>query len=83
MAQMHTALQGARWNELAEQAHWLKGAGGSMGFDDLFEPSRELEAAAKAGDSHAAAQVMARLQQLCKRIERGAASGAPMEVTTT
>lgn len=80
LAQMHTALQDADWGELASQAHWLKGAGGSMGFDDLFEPAKNLEDAAKAGDAGAATRVLARLQQLGTRIERGAA--APMEVTT-
>ncbi|MCB2005328.1 MAG: response regulator, partial [Rhodoferax sp.] len=82
LEQMQTALQGSDWSELAAQAHWLKGAGGSMGFDDLFEPARALEDAAKAADAGAATDVMAQLQRLRIRIEHGAASGAPMEVTT-
>ena len=36
--------------ELAALAHWLKGAGGSMGFDELFEPAKPLEHAATAGE---------------------------------
>ena len=82
LEQMQTALQGSDWSELAAQAHWLKGAGGSMGFDDLFEPARALEDAAKAADAGAATDVMAQLQRLRIRIEHGAATGAPMEVTT-
>ncbi len=82
LEQMQAALQGADWSELASQAHWLKGAGGSMGFDDLFEPARALEDAAKAADVRGATEVMAQLHHLRIRIELGAASGAPMEVTT-
>ncbi|MDJ0669334.1 MAG: ATP-binding protein [Desulfobacterales bacterium] len=35
--------------ELAAFAHWLKGAGGSVGFDALTAPASKLEALAKAG----------------------------------
>jgi len=75
--QMEAALAQADWNELAAQAHWLKGAGGSMGFDALFEPARELENVSQANDDAAASGILAHLRQLCDRIEDGAATSAP------
>jgi HPt (histidine-containing phosphotransfer) domain-containing protein len=74
LEEMRTAADKDDHAELARLAHWLKGAGGSMGFDDLFEPSRRLEEAAKAGDGPAARSIMDELGQLERRIRRGAAS---------
>ena len=36
---------------IAALAHWLKGAGGTCGFDDFTPPSTKLETAAREGDS--------------------------------
>jgi CheY-like chemotaxis protein len=72
LVEMHTAAASGDHAELARLAHWLKGAGGSMGFDDLFEPSRLLEQAARAGDARAAAQIMDDLDDLERRIRLGA-----------
>ena len=69
--------------ELAALAHWLKGAGGSMGFDDLFEPARSLESAAQAGDQAAAQRILDQLHQLERRIQRPATSGQPTEEITS
>ena len=41
------ACQDAEFDTLAEHAHWLKGAGGTCGFSEFFEPSLELEQGAK------------------------------------
>ncbi len=73
LVEMNTAAARGDHPELARLAHWLKGAGGSMGFDDLFEPSRLLEEAAQAGDSRAATQIMTDLNELEHRIRLGAA----------
>ena len=72
LAQMDNAMARADMQELASLAHWLKGAGGSVGFDDLFEPAKALELAAKADDQPAAVQVMADLHRLEHRIQRAA-----------
>jgi HPt (histidine-containing phosphotransfer) domain-containing protein len=61
LAAMREALDGQRYDELAELAHWLKGAGGTVGFDDFFDPAREFEIHAKAG---LRAELEAGLQQL-------------------
>jgi HPt (histidine-containing phosphotransfer) domain-containing protein len=39
------------WDGLATQAHWLKGAGGTAGFNGLTGPASRLEQAAHMADS--------------------------------
>ena len=73
LAEMNAAAKGSDLGELAALAHWLKGAGGSMGFDDLFEPAKALEEAARAGDLAAAGTVLTALRRLERRIVRGSA----------
>jgi CheY-like chemotaxis protein len=68
LGQMDSATRRGDLVELAALAHWLKGAGGSMGFDDLYEPAKELEDAARGGDAAQAGAVMARLRRLERRI---------------
>jgi CheY-like chemotaxis protein len=70
---MKDAIEREDMAELAALAHGLKGAGGSMGFDELFEPARSLEDAAKANDGAVAAAVLIELHRLERRILRGAA----------
>ncbi len=60
--------------QLAELAHWLKGAGGTVGYDEFFEPARELETLAQGGDSRAVSEALQRLSALARRI---AAADAP------
>ncbi len=45
-------------NEIAILAHWLKGAGGTCGFDHFTQPSEELETAAKAGEAQKCADLI-------------------------
>ena len=82
IGQMDAAVARADCIELAALAHWLKGAGGSMGFDALFEPAKALEDACKTNDLHAAKAVMAQLRDLVDRIQRGAVSDTPLEEAT-
>ena len=70
------------FEELAALAHWLKGAGGSMGYDELFEPSRALEMAARARDVHSVSRYLAELDRLSQRINRGLKQSEPEEVDT-
>jgi len=62
------ALTRRDWEELAALGHWLKGAGGTVGYDVFFEPARDLELHARAGDLDAVAQKVARLRSLVQRI---------------
>ena len=55
---------------LAELAHWLKGAGGSVGFDVFTEPAMSLEQLAKAGTEEGINEVIGELRDLTARIVR-------------
>jgi CheY-like chemotaxis protein/HPt (histidine-containing phosphotransfer) domain-containing protein len=73
LAEMNEACERGDHAGVAALAHWLKGAGGSMGFDALFEPARELEAAARAGDGNRARSALGVLKGLETRIRLGSA----------
>jgi PAS domain S-box-containing protein len=53
LAEMDVAWQAGDYAELAGLAHWLKGAGGTVGFDEFTVPARRLEEAANASDDAA------------------------------
>ncbi len=55
--------------ELAQLAHWLKGAGGTVGFDAFFEPAREFERLAKDADLPALQIGLKQLQEMADRME--------------
>lgn len=54
---------------VAEAAHWIKGSGGTAGFDDLTEPALQLEKLAKDGISFRMEHYINQLEMLCERIE--------------
>ena len=53
---------------VAELAHWLKGAGGTIGFDVFTEPAAQLEILVKKGEVLQIKPLIAGLRQLAKRI---------------
>ncbi len=65
---MHQALARKDCNELAGLAHWLKGSGGSVGFDCFTEPARNLEYAAKAGELAHLAPMVHQIDALSQRL---------------
>jgi signal transduction histidine kinase/DNA-binding NarL/FixJ family response regulator len=46
VTRMETALAKEDMTELASLAHWLKGAGGTVGYDDFTQPAAALESCA-------------------------------------
>lgn len=68
MAEMEECIQNGQYRELAEAAHWLKGAGGTVGFDVFTEPAANLEAAAKSEDSNGVKESFEVLQNISQRI---------------
>ena len=56
------------FEELARFAHWLVGSAGMMGYDGLTEPARELEALAKTEDGAGSSTMLARLDDMCRRL---------------
>jgi HPt (histidine-containing phosphotransfer) domain-containing protein len=55
--------------ELAALAHWLKGAAGTVGYDDFTEPAAVLEDAAKAGDLPEIEAMLREVRSLAARLE--------------
>jgi signal transduction histidine kinase/DNA-binding response OmpR family regulator len=65
---MQKARDDKNFDELARLAHWLKGAGGTVGFDVLVEPAQELEAFAKSASEDEVDTTILTLQRLADRI---------------
>ncbi len=53
---------------LASQAHWLKGSGGTCGFNQFFDPSYQLELASKTNDTRTCLNCMEQLQDIFNAI---------------
>jgi PAS domain S-box-containing protein len=54
--------------ELSGLAHWLKGAAGTVGYDDFTEPAAELEVAIAAGDAQRIVACLGLMRALQARI---------------
>jgi CheY-like chemotaxis protein len=84
LAEMQQALARDDMATLASLAHWLKGAGGSVGFDELFEPAKALDEAAKAHQPDTARAALHDLQALAARIAPvPTGTDQPIKETTT
>ncbi|MEZ5627418.1 MAG: ATP-binding protein [Rhodocyclaceae bacterium] len=68
MAEIDAALAANDTAALADLAHWLKGAGGTVGFDAFTEPAAELETAAHAKDRAAIVHWVAELRDITARL---------------
>ena len=68
LAQMKDCLDKKDFEELAKLAHWLKGAGGTCGFNEFYDPSLELEKSSKASKFQASVNNYLALCDLSKRI---------------
>ncbi len=64
----HSALHNGRSQELRLIAHWLKGAAGTVGFDEFTEPAAQLEKLTKAEKMKEAGQLLAHLRRLAEAI---------------
>ena len=65
---MDEAFWAQDFESIAKLAHWLKGAGGTVGFDVFYEPASELESAAKAMDLAVIEQQLQQIHKLARRI---------------
>jgi signal transduction histidine kinase/CheY-like chemotaxis protein len=65
---LEKAADGGNLKAVAELGHWLKGAGGTVGFDVFTEPAAQLELHAKNGETPQIKPLIAHLRQLAKRI---------------
>jgi HPt (histidine-containing phosphotransfer) domain-containing protein len=65
---MEVALEKEDMTELASLAHWLKGAGGTVGYDDFTKPAGALESCAKADHLEKANQTLKEVKSLVTAI---------------
>ena len=65
---MDRAHAAGNFVELTALAHWLKGAGGTVGYDDFTSPARNLETLSKAGDATGTKMALAELRDLEARL---------------
>jgi HPt (histidine-containing phosphotransfer) domain-containing protein len=66
---MRTTFDKRDYKELAALAHWLKGAGGTMGFREFTEPAAQLERSAKGMQEETIPSLLAELQEMANAIE--------------
>ncbi|MFN9505185.1 MAG: Hpt domain-containing protein, partial [Rubrivivax sp.] len=69
LAAMEHALANRQMDDLADLAHWLKGAGGTVGYDEFFEPAKQLEGHARAGRIPELRQTLQTIQSLAARVQ--------------
>ena len=62
------AWENGNLEELALIAHWLKGAGGTVGFDDFTEPATRLEQFAKSAQLEKAGEILRQVKSLSEAI---------------
>ena len=74
---MKVAFDGGDLDELARQAHWLKGAGGSAGFDMLTAPARHLETVVKDRQCDKIENTLSEWRKLSARIVSRATNARP------
>ncbi|MDJ0848643.1 MAG: ATP-binding protein [Myxococcota bacterium] len=65
---MRVAHGSGDFGQLAELAHWLKGAAGTVGFDAFTEPAENLEEMARERKANEIDGALARLEDLADRI---------------
>ena len=69
MKAMQELLDGGEFAELAKLAHWLKGAGGTCGFNAFYEPSAALELTAKRNDAKGCGSIIEQLNGIANRLK--------------
>ena len=65
---MEQAWRTGDFTELACLAHWLKGSGGTVGYDVFTEPAIALQSSAETAASNDAGRILLQLRQLAARI---------------
>jgi HPt (histidine-containing phosphotransfer) domain-containing protein len=74
---MTQAIEENDLSQLAFLAHWLKGSGGTAGFDVFTGPARELERLARGGEVARITDALAEIRQLVERVERPVVQSPP------
>jgi HPt (histidine-containing phosphotransfer) domain-containing protein len=78
MSAIEQACIARDFQTLAGLAHWLKGSGGTAGYDLFTTPAKQLEQAAKAQDAEKSDALTAELRDLVDRIVLPADESVPL-----
>lgn len=68
LREMRGRSHAGQFDHLANDAHWLKGAGGTVGYDELTEPALALERAAQAASHSGVTQALDRISAVRRRM---------------
>jgi PAS domain S-box-containing protein len=68
VSEMHKALHEKDFDALINLGHWLKGAGGTVGYDVFTEPAASLEDFAREESRNGCDEVIINIQQLSERL---------------
>ena len=68
VAAINEAVRNRDFAEIASLAHWLKGAAGTVGYDDFTEPAAQLEQFAKAQVEASIQSKLTEIQELANRL---------------
>ncbi|BFM09531.1 PAS domain-containing hybrid sensor histidine kinase/response regulator [Halioxenophilus aromaticivorans] len=69
LGELEQAANAQNLQEVADLAHWLKGSGGTAGFNEFTKPAATLEQTAKSGNLNDLATHIAEIQSIYKRID--------------
>jgi HPt (histidine-containing phosphotransfer) domain-containing protein len=72
--EFRTRLDAGNYQELADLAHWLKGSGGTAGFECFTESAKLLQEAAEAEDSDESNALLTQIEALVNRVSIGSSS---------
>ncbi len=73
---MERCLRNGEFEDLARHGHWLKGSGGTVGYDAFTEPARELESHALERNGHGARVAMSTIRELATGLDGPGTGGA-------
>ncbi|MEO0587063.1 MAG: Hpt domain-containing protein [Planctomycetota bacterium] len=74
-AELRELIEGNEVAAVAELAHWLKGSGGTAGYEAFTPVAVNLEQAAKAGRTKELATHLAEIEQLGEAVRAGLPKG--------
>ncbi len=69
VTEMRQAFESQDWEELADQAHWLKGAGGMVGFDLFTKPAAAMQKSAESGRADEVEGYLSAIERIARRIQ--------------
>ncbi len=69
LSELKLAASDGDLRRVAELAHWIKGAGGMAGFDELTRPAADLETSAKTGQPEQIPLLLEQLTSLWTRLQ--------------